>query len=249
MQVTECLLLGHDGDVVLGRVGDQRTGVGGRDAASGGCGQRVRGVLLGVLEVGRVQVHLVGGDGANQFFLELEGRDGTTRGVVLHAAIVHGGPVLDLGEAHDGGGAVVFNELLDGLGGVEEAHRRGCGQGEGVRPRRDGVALGLHLGRQILIVLEGDGEGARGGDGPCAHGLGEVFVGELVFGLCVAGAADDAYALGDGLGGGGVDLAWHGNQVQGLSVGGRHSDGRAESERRGSGPPATEVSHKRFRHG
>ena len=51
----------------------------------------------------------------------------------------------------DGGGAVADDELLEGLGGVEEAGTGGGGgEGEGVGAGGDGVTLGLHLCGRVL---------------------------------------------------------------------------------------------------
>ncbi len=132
VEVAEGLLLGDDGDVEGAGVGDQRGGVGGRDGAAGRGEEGIGGVGGGVLEVGRVEVDLVGGEGADELLLELEGGDGAAGEVVVEAAIVHGGPVADVGGVQDGGdsGAAV-DQLLDGLGAVEEAGGAVGGDGEG----------------------------------------------------------------------------------------------------------------------
>ncbi len=104
----------------------------------------------------------------------------------------------------DGVWPIAFYELLDGLGGVEEAGgRRGC-EGEGVRAGSDGVALGLclrgHAGRGRRGMREHDGEGTGRRDGAGSQRLGEVLCGELVFVIGGAGAAGDVNALRDGPG-------------------------------------------------
>ena len=217
VEVAEGFLVGDDDDVETGGVGGDLAGVGGGDAAAGGCGERVRGVLLGVLEVGRVDVDLVGGEGADEVLLEGEGGDGAAGKVVLHASVTHGGPVADCGEVEGGGGAVVLDELGEGLGGVEEAGGGDGGEGEAVGGRGDGVALGLggggHVGRQGSDAGELDGKWARGGDGAGGEGAGELGGGEGVVWIAGAGGADEAEALGDGLGRGGMELAGDGDEV------------------------------------
>jgi hypothetical protein len=59
MQMAEGFLLGHDGDVILARVGDELRDVGGR-APPRRRGQRVIGIEERVLEIWRVDVGLVG---------------------------------------------------------------------------------------------------------------------------------------------------------------------------------------------
>ena len=103
VEVAEGLLLGDDGDVVLGGVGDELAGLGLGDGSAGGRHERVAGVLHGVLEVGRVDVDLVGGDGADELLLEVEGGDGAAGEVVVEAAILQGGPVANGGGVEDGG--------------------------------------------------------------------------------------------------------------------------------------------------
>ncbi len=70
MEVAEGFLLGDDGDVVVGGEGDEFAGVGCGDAAAGRGGQGIGGVLLGVLEVRRVEVALVGGEDLDHVFLK-----------------------------------------------------------------------------------------------------------------------------------------------------------------------------------
>ena len=149
VEVAEGFLLGDDGDVVLGGVGDQLAGLGLGDGSAGGRHEGVAGVLHGVLEVGRVDVDLVGGEGADQLLLELEGGDGAAGEVVVEAAVLHGGPVADGGGVEDGcwagGAGRDFDELLYGLEGVEDSGGGGGGEGEAFAVGDDGVALGLHV--------------------------------------------------------------------------------------------------------
>ncbi len=102
VEVAERLLVGDDGDVVTGGIGGELAGFGRGDTAAGGCGERVGGVLLGVLEVGRVDVGFVGGEGSDELLLEVEGADGAAGEVVLEAAVLEDGEVADVGEMERG---------------------------------------------------------------------------------------------------------------------------------------------------
>ena len=82
------------------------------------------GVLHRVLEVGRVDVDLVGGDDADLLLLELERGDGAAGEVVVEAAVLHRRPVADGRCVEDGVGAVSGDELLDRLQGVEDSGSR-----------------------------------------------------------------------------------------------------------------------------
>ena len=129
-----------------------------------------------MLEVGRVEVDLVGGEGADELLLEVERGDGAAGEVVVQAAVLHGGPVADGGLMEHGVGAVAGDELLDGLERVEDAGVAGGGEGEALAVGDDGVALGLHLvghlgglapgcGWRQRVVIDGVGErGAVAGD-------------------------------------------------------------------------------------
>ena len=68
--MAEGFLVGDDGDVELGGVGGDFACLCGSDAAAGRGGERVGGVLLGVLEVGGVEVDFVGCQCAYELFLE-----------------------------------------------------------------------------------------------------------------------------------------------------------------------------------
>ena len=172
--------------------------------------------MLGVLEVGGVDVAFVGGEGLDELLLKGEGGDGAAGEVVVEAAVLHGGPVADGGEVDGGGGAIALDELLDGLGGVEEACGGGGGEGEGVGAGGDGVAFGGHLRRERGGAGELEGEGSGGGDGAGGERGFEVLAGEGVVGVGGAGRAGDADALGYGLAGTGLDLARSGDEGQGL---------------------------------
>ena len=111
-EVSEGFLIGDDRDVELGGVGDELASVGGGHAAAGGGGERVGGVLLGVFEVGRVEIVLVGGEGADELLLELEGVDGAAGDVVGEAAVLHGGPVADGGDLEGCLRAVAYESCL-----------------------------------------------------------------------------------------------------------------------------------------
>ena len=102
VEVAEGLLLGDDVDVIETRIGDEGGGFSGREAAAGRSHEGVRGVLEGVLEVGRVDVDLVSGQGADELLLELEGREGAAGQVVGEATVLHGGPVANGGLVEDG---------------------------------------------------------------------------------------------------------------------------------------------------
>ena len=95
VQVPEGFLLGHDGDVVGARVGDQGCRVGRGDGSAGRRDERVRRVRGGVLEVGRVEIDLVRREGADHLLLELQRGDGAAGEVVVQAAILHRRPVAD----------------------------------------------------------------------------------------------------------------------------------------------------------
>ncbi len=222
MEVAEGLLLGNDGDVVGLGVGDELAGLLGRDAALEGSGDGVRDVGLSVLEVWRVDVDLIGGDDADLLLLEVEGGEGAAGEVVVEAAILHGGPVVDVGSVEDGFGAVAGDELLDGLGSVEDAFGGGSGDDDGGGGGGDDVAFGLHLVGEagdgmVGEAKEFDVEAAGGDDVDAAilEGFGEVIDGELVVGRAGAGAGD-ADAVGEGDVGGGLDLAGHGDELEGL---------------------------------
>ncbi len=160
VKVAEGLLLGDDGDVVGAGVGDQCGGVGGGESAAGRGEEGISSVGGGVLEVGGVEVDLVGGQGADELLLELEGGDGAAGEVVVEAAVGHGRPVADVGGVEDRGGAGgALDELLDGLGAVEKASGGVGGDNEGAGGRGDDVALRLHGGVEV-----GDGVGDEAGE-------------------------------------------------------------------------------------
>ena len=145
VQMAEGLLLRHDGDVVEARVGDERGCVRCADAAAGRREQRVRGIGRRVLKVRRVEVDLVGSDGADEFFLEIECGDGTARQVVVEAAIFHRRPVANRCGVQDSVRAGAGDELFHRLQRVEDACVAGRGEGEAFAVGNDCVALGLHL--------------------------------------------------------------------------------------------------------
>ena len=107
--------------MVAGGVGDEFAGVCGGHAGTGNANERVGGVLLRAFEVGGVEVVFVSGEGADDFLLKVERGDGAAGEVVVEAAVLHGGPVADGGDVEGGGGAVTYDELLDGLQRVEDA--------------------------------------------------------------------------------------------------------------------------------
>ena len=214
-EVAEGFLLGDDGDVVAGGEGGELAGFCGGEGAVGDGGEGGGGVLLGLFEVRGVDVDLVGGEGLNEVLLEGEGGDGAAGEVVVEAAVLHGGPVVDGGGVEDGLRAGAGDELLDGLGSVEEAGGGGGGDSEGGGAGGNLVAFRVLGGGGLAGDL--DGIGAGGGDSSRFQGFGQVIGGELVFGG--AGWAGDADALGDGLGGEGVDLPGDGDEGGGLGVG------------------------------
>ena len=160
--MAEGFLLRDDGDVVGLGVGDEFAGLLGRDVTAEGCGDGVGDVRLGVLEVRRVDVDLVSSDDADLLLLEVDGGEGTAGEVVVEAAVLHGGPVVDVGAMEDGVGAVAGDELLDGLGSVEDALGGGSGDDDGAGGGGDDVALGLHL-----VGEAGDGRAGAGGRARC----------------------------------------------------------------------------------
>ena len=99
VQMAEGLLLGHDGDVILARVGDQFRDLRGRERAARRRGQRMIGIEQRVLEIGRVDIDLEGSEDANLVLLEVERGKRAAREIVVDAAISHRRPV-----AHRAGG-------------------------------------------------------------------------------------------------------------------------------------------------
>jgi hypothetical protein len=127
----------------------------------------IGGVGGGVLEVGRVEVDLVGGEGADKLLLEVECGDRAAREIVVEAAVLHGWPVADLRGVEDGVGAVSGDELLDRLQGVEDAGIGRGGDGEALAVGDDGVAFRLdcvgHVrGRGVGGEVWGQGVGIDG---------------------------------------------------------------------------------------
>ena len=219
VEVAEGFLVGQDDDMVAGGVGGNLAGLSRRYAAAGRRGERVRGVLLGVFEVRGVDVDLVGGEGADQGFLEFKRGDGSAREVVLHATVAHGGVVADGGEVEGGGRAVLLDELEEGLGRVEQP---GGGRGlklEAVGDGGDRVALG-GLGGWELGAAELDGKRAGGGDAAGLERVGQLLGGEVVLGLRGAGVAGDVQSGGQRLRRAGMELAGVGDEVQGSALGG-----------------------------
>ena len=102
-QVAEGFLLRHHRDVVARRERGQLACLGGRDVAAGRRWQRVRGVLLGVFKVGRIEVDLIRRELLDQMFLKGQGRHRAARKIVVQAAILHRGPVADGGQMQDRG--------------------------------------------------------------------------------------------------------------------------------------------------
>jgi len=147
VQMAEGLLLRNDGDVVFCRVGDQFAPLGGCHGSAGKGREGRGGVGKGVFKVGREDVDLVGGEGADLALEKLHAGDGTAGPIVRDAAMGHGGPVADGGNEENGVFAGAADQLLDGLRAVEEA---GGGFGDdGETPQTAGhydVALVLHGG-------------------------------------------------------------------------------------------------------
>ena len=67
------------------------------EGAAGRRGEWIGGVLEVVLEVGRVEIDLVGGEDFKLMLLEGERGEGAAGEIVVLAAILHGGPVADGG--------------------------------------------------------------------------------------------------------------------------------------------------------
>ena len=220
-EVAEGFLLGDDGDVVTGGEGGEFAGFCGGEGASGGGGCGGGGILLSFFKVGGVEVDLVGGQGLDEVLLEGEGGDGAAGEVVVKAAVLHGGPVADGGGVENGLGAGSGDELLDGLGSVEEAGGGGGGDGEGETGDGNFVAFGAGGGGEIgggfggELDLEAAG---RDGDAAGLEGFGEVFGGEAIFWR--AGGAGDVDACGERLVGEEAELAGDGDEGEGRDLGG-----------------------------
>ncbi len=122
-----------------------------------------------VLEVRRVDVEFVGGQGADLALLKCERRDGTARQIIIEAAMWESRPV-----ANRGGlklrvlavvpGSAINDELLDGLRAVEEAGGGSGYDGKSMSPRQDDVALVVHGGIEGE-VCGGKQSAARSGVG------------------------------------------------------------------------------------
>ena len=205
MEVAEGFLLRHDGDVILRGVMDEGRHIGGRHGAAGRRDKRRARVGEGVLEVGRIDVELVGGEGADLALLELERGDRAAGEVVVETAMRERGPVADGGAFEVGDIAIPDDELLDGLRAVEAGV--GCGDdSELVRLGDDDIALVVHCG--IEGEVRGGEHGARrggvgaqqiddwaagmGGDTVLLDGRSEIVGGEAVLGIERAGADEDS---------------------------------------------------------
>ncbi len=256
VEVAEGFLLGEDGDVVGGGVGDEFAGLGLGECAAGGRHEGDAGVLHGVFEVGGVDVDFVGGEGADDFFLEFEGGDGAAGEVVGETTVGQSGPVADGGGVEDGGGAGAFDELLDGLEGVEDTGGGDGSEGDAFTVGDDAVALGLEFGWRggwgggcggegfgVDGVGEGSAEagdedmdGCGGIDDDATGGEGgfEVFDGEEIFGSAGCGAGD-VDAGGEGLGSDGVEFPGDGDELQGLGGGRGEGGGEEKQQEAGTG--------------
>jgi len=159
VEVAEGFLLGDDGDVVLGGEGGELLGFGAGEGAAGRRAEGIVGVLEGVFEVGGVEVGLVGGEDLDLVLLEGEGGEGSTGDVVREAAVLHGGPVADGGGPERWALRAGFEELLEGLGGVEEAGG-GVGDEEGLVGTGDEDVA-------FVVLLVGDVELGFGEDMGC----------------------------------------------------------------------------------
>ena len=124
VEVPEGLLLGNDGDVVLGGISHQFTSlIGGHGAAGKSRHWRGR-VSESVLEIGREDVDLVSRQGANLALEKLHIGQGSARPVVGDAAMGHGGPVAQSGFQQHCIFSAAANQLLHGLRAVEYAGGR-----------------------------------------------------------------------------------------------------------------------------
>ena len=144
VQMAEGLLLGDDGDVILAGVGDQFRGFGRSERAAGRRGQRLVGIEQRVLEVGRVDVDLEGGEDANLVLLEFESRKRAAGEIVLDAAIAHGRPVAHRARGQFARRPRQRKQLLEGLHAVKDAGSRGGHNGSLVGLDSHYIAFGIH---------------------------------------------------------------------------------------------------------
>ena len=79
VKMAECLLLGHHRDVILAGVADQFFYIGGSERAACGRRQRLVGKQQSVLDVGRIDIDLVGSEDTDLVLLKLERGKGTAR--------------------------------------------------------------------------------------------------------------------------------------------------------------------------
>ena len=162
VQMAEGLLLGHDGDVILARVGHQLRGLGRRERAAGRRGQRLIGIKQRVLEVGRVDVDLECGEDANLVLLEFERGKRAAREIVVNAAISHCRPVAHRARGQHAGRAGQRQQLLEGLHAVKDACAGGADNGGLVRFDDEDVALRFHHRIEGEVSVRQDGLGFRG---------------------------------------------------------------------------------------
>ncbi len=224
--MTEGFLLRNDGDVVGARVLDQRLRVCRRQRAARQGWQRIRRVLHGVFEVGRVQIELVCGEGADLLFLVGEGRHGSAREIVVHAAPAHGRPVANGRSLEDRSGAAATFQLDERLHAVEDARGRVPNDESLMRAGNENVAFGLHRRveghlfamknaacRGVAVTQQPDAEGRRclrHANPANLERIGQRFRGKAIVGI--SAGHENAHPAGEGEIGAGGELARLGNE-------------------------------------
>jgi hypothetical protein len=124
------------------------------ESSAGRSRERIGGVFEIALEVGRVEVDLVGCEYFELVFLEGERGKGSAGEIVVLAAIFHGRPVADGSGPDPRSGGRGLDQLLECLRAVEDA-------GGGLADDADGLATGRVLVREkdVAFVVHGGVEG------------------------------------------------------------------------------------------
>ena len=149
MQMTEGLLFRDDCHVKLLRIGNQLLRIVCGNRSAGKRRERSRGVLHCVLEIRRVDIQLVRGEGANLFFLKLQRGQRPARQIVMHAAPAHGRPVANRRAGENRNCRGTPNQLFQSLCSTKDS-------GGGV-PDDEDIPLFRH--QHVAFRLHGDVEG------------------------------------------------------------------------------------------
>ncbi len=107
------------------------------------------GVLHRVLEVWRIDVHLIGRNRPDLLLLELKCRHRPARKIVIQPAILHRRPVAKDRRVQHRIHAVAGHQLLNCLQRVEDPGIARSRDGKPLAIRDDHIAFGLHLGRKL----------------------------------------------------------------------------------------------------